>query len=184
MQIAVRNHRRRLFDRACGRVLDLGGAATHGALWDARVGDRRVGQEVDRDVVVLDGGADPRLLHLARDGARFDTVVSVFQFAAAPDLAAAIARVGQVLEPAGRILFLEPGRLAGLAGRSQRLLAPFIAVTTGWHVDRDVPMALRQVGLSVTDLERHRTGTTQWWLRFLVVGTAHHALAPRRGPGT
>lgn len=173
MQIAVRNHRRRLLDRARGRVLDLGGAASHRALWDARAADHD-------DVLVLDGGADPQLLRLARDGARFDTVVSVFQFAAAPDLAATIARVQQVLDAEGRILFLEPGRRTGLAGRSQRLLAPFLAVSTGWHVDRDVPMALRHAGLSVTDLERHRTGTTQWWLRFLVVGAAHHALPPRR----
>ena len=168
MQSTVRTRRRALAQRARGRILDLGGAGSHASLWDGR------------DVVRLDGSSDRALARLAHADERFDTVFSVFQFAAAPDLAATLARVGRVLEPQGSVLFVEPGRLPGLAGRTQRLLSPAVAMTAGWHVDRDVPMALRRAGLSVTDLERWRTATTQWWLRTVIEGSAHHALVPPR----
>ena len=171
VQSTVRTRRRALAARARGRVLDLGGSGAHAGLWDAARLD---------DVVLLDGSSDPTLVELAHADERFDTVVSVFQFAAAPDLAATLARVARVLAPEGRVLFLEPGRLPGIAGRSQRVLAPALALTAGWHVDRDIPMALRRARLSVTDLERHRTATTQWWLRTVVEGSAHHALVPPR----
>ena len=167
VQSTVRTRRRALARRARGRILDLGGSASHAALWDA-------------EVVRLDGSSDRTLVELAQADEQFETVFSVFQFAGAPDLAATLARVARVLAPDGRVLFIEPGRLPGIAGRSQRVLAPALALTAGWHLDRDIPMALRRAHLSVTDLERHRTATTQWWLRAVVEGSAHHALVPPR----
>jgi SAM-dependent methyltransferase len=164
----VRARRRLLAARAAGRVLDLGGADWHGSLWP------------EREVVRLRGASDPELGRLADGDARFDTVFSVFQLAAAGDLATTLACIRRVLAPDGAVLFLEPGRLVGLAGRSQRLLGPAVAATAGWHLDRDIPMELRRAGLSVTDLERHRAATTQWWLRIVVEGTAHHSLVPPR----
>jgi SAM-dependent methyltransferase len=168
----VRTRRRTLARQAAGRVLDLGGADSHRSLWTEN-------RPVDA-VVALDGAGDAELVRLARSGQRFDTIFSVFQFAAAPDLAATLARVGQLLGDQGRILFVEPGRLSGAPGRAQRLVAPAVGLVTGWHVDRDVPMAMRRSGLSVTDLDRHRTGTTQWWLRSIVEGSAHRSLLPGR----
>lgn len=167
VQSTVRTRRRRLAGQAKGRVLDLGGSHAHRPLWPdpARA-------------VVLDGAGDPRLGRLADEGERFDTVVSVFQLAAATDLPAALALVRAVLADDGEVRFLEPGRRTGFAGRTQRLLAPALAITSGWHVDRDIPDALRRAGLSVTDVERHRVATTQWWLRSLVEGRAHHSLLP------
>jgi SAM-dependent methyltransferase len=164
----VRARRQALADRARGRVLDLGGADRHATLWGAR------------EVVRLDCGADPRLDRLTGRDERFDTVFSVFQLSAAHDLASTLAQLRQVLAPEGVVLFLEPGRLVGLAGRSQRVLGRAVAATAGWHLDRDIPMELRRAGLSVTDLERHRAPTTQWWLRIVVEGTAHHSLVPPR----
>lgn len=167
-QTTVRARRRATAGRATGRVLDLGGSDAHRRLW----------RSSDVEVTVLDGSGDPAVRRLAEDGARFDTVFSVFQLASAPDLAATLARLTSMLAPDGRLLFVEPGRLAGLGGRTQRLLAPAMSVTAGWHLDRDVPMALRRAGLTITDLERPRVPTTQWWLRSLVEGTARHALRP------
>jgi SAM-dependent methyltransferase len=172
-QLLVRARRRLLLARASGRVLDLGGADAHRARW-ADAGDR---------AVVLDGAADARLDRLVADGERFDTVVSVFQLTASPDLDARLDQVGALLGDEGRLLFLEPGRLVRAGGRVQRLASPAVAAVTGWRVDRDIPGSLRQAGLSVTDLERHRVRTLQWWLRQVVEGTAHRALPPGGAPG-
>lgn len=168
-QLLVRARRRQLVRRARGRVLDLGGADAHHALWDQVPGP---------DVVVLDGAADPRLGQLAETGATFDTVVSVFQLAASADLEAQLVRLRSLVGDAGHLLFLEPGRRIGLGGRVQGAVAPGVGALTGWRVDRDVPMALRRSGLSVIELERHRVATLQPWLRQVVEGTAHRALPP------
>lgn len=170
-QLVTRARRRALVRRATGRVLDLGGADTHRALWAAA----RMAP-----VEVLAGGGDPRLTQLAAAGERFDTVVSVFQLASAPDLGPLLAAVRSLLSDDGALLFLEPTRVTGPSGRLQRLAAPVAATTTGWRTDRDIPMALRRAGLSVTDVDRHRVPTLQPWLRQLVEGRAHRALLPRR----
>lgn len=172
VQLVVRARRRRLASRATGRVLDLGGAGTHQGLWERM-------PAVD-EVVVLGGGDDARLARLAADGARFDTVLSVFQLCAADDLGATLASVRQVLAEPGRLLFLEPARLVGAGGRVQSVLAPVYGRLAGWRPDRDIPMELRAARLSVTDVRRHRVTTLQWWVRRLVEGTAHHALEPAR----
>lgn len=153
--------------RATGRVLDLGGADAHSSLWDSIPG-------VD-GVESVAGTGDPALLRLARGAERFDTVFSVFQFAAASDLEATLDRVATLLSDDGRVLFLEPARRVGMSGRAQRLVAPAVGLTTGWKVGRDIPVALRQAGLSVISLDRHRVTTMQWWLAHLVEGVAHHA---------
>ncbi len=175
LQLLVRARRRVVAQRARGRVLDLGGADAHHQLW---------GQVAAVDeAVVLDGANDPELLALARSGARFDTVLSVFQLASANDLGATLRRVAALLADDGRLRFVEPGRLVGLPGRLQGLVAPPLGLLAGWRADRDVPAELRAAGLSVTDLERHRVPTFQWWVRMLVEGDAHHAL-PAAGPTT
>ena len=168
----VRARRRTLAGRARGRVLDLGGAESHRNLWPGRA-------DVD-DHLVLDGAHPDRLAALAADGQRFDTIVSVFQLAAAADLATTVAGLRALLAPEGTIEFLEPGRQVGVGGRAQRLVAPPLAAATGWRIDRDIPAELRAGGLSVIDLERHRVRTLQWWLRSVAEGTAHHALPALR----
>lgn len=172
-QLLVRARRRQLVRRARGRILDLGGADAHHALWDRVPG---------AEATVLDGGRDPRLGELAAAGTTFDTVVSVFQLAASVDLDVQLARLRVLVGDAGRLLFLEPGRRPGLGGRVQDAVAPGVGTLTGWRADRDVPMSLRRAGLSVIELERHRVATLQPWLRQVVEGTAHRVL-PRATPG-
>lgn len=169
----MRARRRALTGTARGRLLDLGGADTHHTLWD---GVRDV-----TDAVVLDGVSDPRLDRMAADGKRFDTVISVFQLASSPDLAATLAAVRTVLAEDGRLLFVEPGAQVGLPGRVQRLVAPPLGGVTGWRADRDLPLELRAAGLSVIGIHRRRVPTLQLWLRQLLDGVAHHALAPGAG---
>lgn len=169
----MRARRRALAGQASGRVLDLGGADTHRGLWDRVPG-------VD-EVTVLDGAGDARLPDLAVDGACVDTVFSVFQLAAAPDLDAALRAVRAVLADGGRILFLEPGSQVGVSGRLQRMVSPPLGGLTGWRADRDIPAELRLARLSVIDIRRHRVPTVQLWLRQVLEGVAHHALEPAVG---
>lgn len=158
---------------ARGRILDLGGAASHHRLWRGL------------DATVLEGSDDPALESLARTPARYGTIFSVFQLASATDLDGVLARLKRLLDDDGSVLFLEPGRRPGMTGRVQSLVSPAVDMVTGWRVDRDIPVALRQAGLSVVDLDRPRLPTVQWWLRSAVEGRAHHTRAPsRRGPAT
>lgn len=152
--------------RARGRVLDLGGSEAHRSLFG------RDGV----DVVRAEGTNDDLLGRLADSHERFDTIFSVFRLTAATDLDATLSQLIDLLADDGILLFLEPGPMVGLAGRAQRLAAPVVALSTGWFIDRDIPAELRGAGLSVTDLERHRAGTVQWWLRRIVEGSAHRAL--------
>ena len=171
VQLTVRARRRALAERARGRILDLGGAESHAALW---------GRSHTDGPVRLAGTFEADLERLVDEGAQFDTVFSVFRLVAATDLDATLHRLGRLLHPDGRLLFLEPARRTGSSGRAQRLAAPGIAAATGWRTDRDIPSSLRSAALSVTDLERHRTNTVQWWLRCVLEGVAHHALPPGR----
>jgi len=168
-QLLTRARRRSLIGRAEGRTLDLGGAEAHHGLWSTRR---------DLEALVLDGTTDPRLAELVGAGERFDTVVSVFQMAAATDLTALLDQVRAVLADDGCLLFLEPTRVGGRTARLQRFASRGVAAIAGWRADRDVPMSLRAAGLSVTDVERHRVPTLQPWLRQLVEGRAHRALPP------
>lgn len=172
-QLLVRARRRALAGRGRGRLLDLGGADMHRTLWD--------GAAHVSEATVLDGSGDRRLGELAAAGERFDTVVSVFQLAASTDLDATLRAVRGVLADDGRVLFVEPGAQVGLPGRVQRLVAPSLGGLTGWRADRDIPMALRTAQLSVIDITRHRVPTLQLWLRQVLEGVAHHALAPGAG---
>ncbi len=174
VQLTVRARRRAMAGQARGTVLDLGGADSHASLWPAI--------PAVTEAMTVVGPLERRLAELAREGRRYDTVFSVFRMAAVDDLHRMLAHIKQVLADDGTVLFLEPGRRTGLSGRAQQWVSPTIAVTTGWRVDRDIPVELRRAGLSVIDIERHRTGTLQWWLRSLVEGRAHHALATRPDP--
>lgn len=174
VQLTVRARRRALASRATGRVLDLGGADSHRGLWGTTPHVTDVVRVADTETSL------DRLI--ARD-ASFDTVFSVFQLASAPSLPGALDRIAALLAPSGRLLFLEPGRQTGVGARAQRLAAVPVAVTLGWHPDRDIPSELRSAGLSVIDLERHRSRTSQWWIRRLVEGVAHHMPAGSRIAG-
>lgn len=171
VQLLVRSRRRVLAGRARGRVLDLGGAESHASLWVSHGPD-------DPDAVRLGPAFEQELAELVDAGEQFDTVFCAFRLVAAVDLATTLDRLRRLLHDDGRLLFLEPARRTGSTGRAQRLVAPGITMATGWRIDRDIPAALRAASLSITDLERHRTNTVQWWLRATVEGVAHHALPP------
>jgi hypothetical protein len=138
-------------------------------------------RSLDGDVVTrLGHDFESELRDLAASGARFDTVLSVFRLVGAYDLDATVGRLRTVLADEGRLLFLEPVARGGAAARTAGAVAGLARIAP-WQLDRDVPSILRGARLSITDLHRHRLPPYHWWLRQLVEGSAHHALAPDEG---
>lgn len=185
-QIEVRERRRQLVQAASGRVLDLGGAESHAGLY------RHVPAGQVEDVLLLDHTAfgDQRLRRraaeqplpvtvrrasvgeLVDEGARFDTIVSVFGVAALENVDAGLGELRRLLDPSGHLLFLEPVRHPGWTGVLQRAVDPWMRVSLGWSVHRDVPAALRRASFTITDIERFTMPTLFWHLRSCVQGTA------------
>jgi SAM-dependent methyltransferase len=138
----IEQGRLRAMGRARGRVLDLGAPAGRACL------------------AAVINGADPT--------ERYDTVVSGGDLTRFPDLVGALRAVVAVLAPGGQVEVVEP---VNHVCRGHTLLAtlwsrhPAVAAR---HVERDVPAAMRAVGLTLGDLERVDVPTVVWSLRQLV----------------
>ncbi len=113
--------------------------------------------------------------------ASYDTVVTTLVLCTVPDLDAALDRIAALLVPGGELLFLEHGRVPGLRGRVQKLLAPlWRRAAGGCHLDRDVPVALRRADFVISDIERFLLPRSGPLLRPAVQGVAWprvHAMA-------
>jgi ubiquinone/menaquinone biosynthesis C-methylase UbiE len=85
----------------------------------------------------------------------FDTVVCTYTLCSIPDPAAALHEVRRVLKPGGRFLFCEHGRSPdpGVARWQDRLQPLWMPLAGGCHLDRDVPLLLRDARLR-TQLEQ------------------------------
>jgi len=140
------DRRLRMFDRARGRVLDLNDYSSHAL------------------------GA------LVEAGDRFDTIVSILQISVAPDAAAMCRSLAQLLEPDGRLLFLEPTSAVGVTGAVQHAFGEWVRRTTGRRPDHDIPALVRAVGLDIGDCDRF-TVRAFWPYRTFVEGCAHPAFA-------
>lgn len=131
----------------------------------------------ETDVTVLTGlggaGGDPLGALIGR-GARFDTIVSIFQLAAVHDFARRACQLAALLDPAGNLLFLEPTRQPGPMSGLQRLASPGLTLAAGFRVDRDIPDLLRRHGFRVVTLERLRQRSVLPHLRPMVRGRAEH----------
>jgi hypothetical protein len=82
---------------------------------------------------------------------RYDTVISLVRVPYEPDLDSYVATMVHHLSPGGCLYLLEPTVRTGPLGRPSRRR---VRSTAGVHVGRDVPRALRNAGLFVTDLDR------------------------------
>lgn len=90
------------------------------------------------------------------DAGRFDCAVSTWTMCTIPDVARALAEVGRVLKPGGRLFFVEHGLAPEPAiQRWQRRLAPAMRfLGDGCHLDRDIDALLRASPLAVERCER------------------------------
>ncbi|MGH9157426.1 MAG: class I SAM-dependent methyltransferase [Acidimicrobiales bacterium] len=164
------DRRRRLLAGARGRVLEIGaGTGLNLAHYPAAVDHldlvepdgamrarlaRRLARWPSAVPVVVHGAS---LAEAPLAPASFDTVVSTLVLCTVPDLAAAIDHIATLLAPEGELLFLEHGRAPGARGRIQSLAGPlWRRLAAGCHLDRDIPVALREAGFVISDIERFR----------------------------
>ena len=164
--------RRQLLAGATGRVLEVGGGTGHNLPYFAAASevvvlepDGAMGRHLERRLeacpvparAVAAGIDDPGLGDLGVPDGGFDTVVCTLVLCTVPDAGRAAARIGRLLAPGGRVLFLEHVRGPGARGAIQHLVTPLWKVLVpGCHLDRDAVLSLRGAGLLPTDYERVR----------------------------
>lgn len=104
----------------------------------------------------------------------YDTVVSTFTLAAAPDPAAAFAEIRRVLKPGGRLLFLEYGLSPDPAvARWQARLGPLHRLFCGVALPlRRLDAEVSQAGLSLRHFENHLLARTPQALGCVFEGIA------------
>jgi ubiquinone/menaquinone biosynthesis C-methylase UbiE len=113
---------------------------------------RRRAKEIGRDVDLRKGDAQA----LAFPDAHFDTVVCTFSLCSIPDHRRAIAEMGRVLRPGGRVLFVEHVRSPNLLIRG---IEHILELTSrGDHYLREPLDGLRAEGFVVDTLERKVAG--------------------------
>jgi hypothetical protein len=116
-----------------------------------------------RPLVALGGEPDGSLAEIVTGAA----------FCATDDLAGAVATLRRVLEPGGRLVFLEHVGRPGAMGLVQRVSSPlYAAMPAGCHVDHDVPVALKAGGFVIDELDRLTVPSVVPLLRHWVRGVA------------
>jgi ubiquinone/menaquinone biosynthesis C-methylase UbiE len=179
------NHRKRLLERARGRVLEIGGGTGanlpyYGDGLDeivftepeepmARRLERKLRDHAPR-VHVVRAPAEK----LPFEEASFDTVVSTLVLCTVDDPASALAEIHRVLKPDGQLLFLEHIRSddAKLARWQDRLNGVQLRVGHGCNCNRHTLENIRNAGFSIVDIERDRLRKAPPIVRPLIIGAA------------
>jgi SAM-dependent methyltransferase len=104
----------------------------------------------------------------------FDTATLVYVLCTVPDVEAALAEIARVLQPGGRLLFLEHVRSPdpGLARWQDRLHGPWFLFGNGCHCNRDTVAAIEGSVLALEDLERDEIPKAPPIVRPMAVGSA------------
>ncbi|RPF72587.1 class I SAM-dependent methyltransferase [Aurantiacibacter spongiae] len=107
----------------------------------------------------------------------FDTVVCTFTLCSVDDHAGALAEMRRVLDPAGRLLFLEHGRAPDPAlQRWQDRIEPVWKRLAGnCHLTREIGPALRRAGFEVEPLGRTYLEGAPRWAGWVEWGAARRA---------
>ena len=105
---------------------------------------------------------------------RYDRILSVAELVRFPDLVQALTGIDRLLADDGELILVEPVHHPGPAATVLASVWAFHPAVAHVHVERDLGLAVRTVGLVVTDLERFTMPTAVWPLRLFV-----HARARR-----
>ena len=178
-------HRRVLLAGARGRVLEIGaGTGANLAFYgegvesltvvepEAPMAKRleRKAEQLDRPIELVRAQAEE--LPFADDS--FDVVVSTLVLCTVGDQGKALAELRRVLEPGGRLLFIEHVRAedAGLARWQDRLNGFNRLVAQGCNCNRSTVEAIRGAGFAIEELAHDRLQKVPAFVSPLVIGTA------------
>jgi len=181
----LREKRRALLAGARGRTLEIGaGTGLNLELYPDSVTelvlvepDEHMRSQLQKKLARRDGPVEVvpgRGEHLPLPAASVDTVVATLVLCTIPDPAAALAEMGRVLKPDGRLLFLEHVRSDDpRAARWQdRLERPWGWFGRGCHPNRDTLGAIEASGLGVVDVEHDRMPKAPPIVQPLIAGEA------------
>lgn len=166
--VYLRRLRRALFQKASGRVLELG-VGTGNNLPAYPAGNRVVGvDESPSMLAVARAKTDAPLVRmdasrLAFRDASFDTVSASLVFCSIADPLAALAEARRVLRPDGRLLLLDHVRGAHplLARLTDALDGPWYAFNGSCHLNRDTVRLVQEAGFRLISGRRHLAGLLQ-----------------------
>lgn len=99
------------------------------------------------------------------DPATHEVIVSIGALTRFADLPRALHGIRRALAPGGRLHLVEPVTHPGWPGIVRASLGTTLPAVRGQHLGRDIPLALRATGFTITDLERFTMPTYQWPLR-------------------
>jgi ubiquinone/menaquinone biosynthesis C-methylase UbiE len=190
-EAGLRDRRRALLASARGRVIEIGaGTGANVGLYPDAVTElvltepeepmaRRLRAKAagDRRVRVVDARADA----LPFDDGAFDTAVCTLVLCTVPDVERALAEIGRVLAPGGRLLALEHVRAdePGLARWQDRLTPVWRIAARGCHPNRDTAAALELAGFAVEQLDHGELPKTPPIARPLIAAVATAPSGPR-----
>lgn len=190
---ALFERRRNLVSIASGRVLDLGG-------WSDHLGGYGMGDKV-ASVTILSHADTPREAHnqgkhgngiawvnveLERLGeaglGRFDTIVSLVTTPFVTNRERFLRTITELLADSGQLLLLEPvvaakrNRRIGAVSAIKSINSRFGRAVKGLHLGWDLPAAVRDLGMTITDLDRFEVRAAPAPLRSFVQAKARWPL--------
>ena len=163
----ISQERRKLIPAAYGRVLEIGiGSGLNAPFYDGASVEKLWGLEPSaelREMALSRMAIQPFPVELIEGSAEqiplsdrsMDTVVTTYTLCTIPDPARALRQMRRVLKPEGQLLFAEHGKAPDAAVRWwQNLLTPvWKPIAGGCHLNRDIPLLIRNAGFQLTQLE-------------------------------
>jgi ubiquinone/menaquinone biosynthesis C-methylase UbiE len=179
------SHRKKLLDRARGRVLEIGGGTgANLPFYGDEVGEvvftepeEPMARRLERKLA--DSSVPARVVRAAAEelpfeDASFDVVVSTLVLCTVNDPPRALAEIHRVLKPEGKLLFVEHVRSdsAKLARWQDRLNGINKRVGHGCNCNRRTLENIEGAGFSIEDIEHDRLPKAPPFVRPLIVGAA------------
>lgn len=173
----IARQRAALLPRAHGRVLEIGmGTGLNLPFYASGRVDALVGLDPAEQMKAkarkraAEAGMEVELMGVSAEGIpaeddAFDTVVCTFSLCTIPEPGQALREMRRVLRPGGELLFSEHGLApdAGVQRWQHRLSPGWSKLAGGCHLDRDIPMLLRDGGFAIEDMqEGYLKGPKPW----------------------